>query len=95
MEQRGSDPFPLALNSRCYLMDGPHLVVDLAQIRSDARSGKLSVEQLLDIIENLHRANRRLEADKRRLSQRLTQYEPEAANQPASDASNQPTATAS
>ena len=95
MELRGSDPFPFALNSRCYLMDGPHLVLDLAQIRSDARSGKLAVEQLLDIIENLHQANRRLETDKRRLSQRLAQYEPETANQPASDAGNQPTANAS
>jgi transposase len=69
------------------LMDGPNLVLDLGQIRSDARSGKLSVEQLLDIFEKLQQTIRRLEADKRRLTQRLTQYEPEA----ASGAANQPT----
>ena len=69
------------------LMDGPNLVFDLGQIRSDARSGKLSVEQLLDILEKLQQTIRRLEADKRRLTQRLAQYEPEA----ASGAGNQPT----
>jgi hypothetical protein len=68
------------------LMDGPNLVLDLGQIRCDARSGKLSVEQLLDIIETLQQTIRRLEADKRRLTQRLAQYEPEAASGPA----NQP-----
>ena len=68
-------------------MDGPNLVFDLGQIRSDARSGKLSVEQLLDIFEKLQQTIRRLEADKRRLTQRLAQYEPEA----ASGAGNQPT----
>src|SRR5271156_3783397 len=68
-------------------MDGPNLVLDLGQIRSDARSGKLSVEQLLDIFEKLQQTIRRLEADKRRLTQRLAQYEPEA----ASGAGNQPT----
>jgi uncharacterized coiled-coil protein SlyX len=60
------------------LMDGPNLVLDLGQIRSDACSGKLTVEQLLDIIEKLQQTIRRLEADKRRLTQRLAQYEPEA-----------------
>jgi hypothetical protein len=70
------------------LMDGPNLVLDLAQIRSDARSGKLSVEQLLDIIDNAHQTIRRLEADKRRLSKRLAQYEPEAAKEAASPAAN-------
>jgi transposase len=60
------------------LMDGPNLVLDLGQIRSNARSGKLSVEQLLDIFEMLQQTIRRLEADKRRLTQRLAQYEPEA-----------------
>ena len=60
------------------LMDGPNLALDLGQIFSDARSGKLSVERLLDIIEKLQQTIRRLEADKRRLTQRLAQYEPEA-----------------
>ena len=49
------------------LMDGPNLVLDIAQIRSDARSGKLSIEQLLDIFDKLRQTIRRLETDKRRL----------------------------
>jgi hypothetical protein len=67
-------PFPIG--SECggaLLMDGPNLVLDLAQVRNDARSGKLSVEQLLDIFDQLQQTIRRLEADKRRLSQRLAQ----------------------
>lgn len=55
------------------LMDGPNLVLDLAQIRRDARSGKLSVEQLLDLLDQAQQTIRRLEADKRRLAQRLAQ----------------------
>src|SRR5450755_4268039 len=62
------------------LMDGPNLVLDLAQVRNDARSGKLSVEQLLDIFDQLQQTIRRLEADKRRLNQRLAQYEPASAS---------------
>ncbi len=72
-------------------MDGPHLVLDLAQVRSDARSGKLSVEQLLDILDRLHQSIRRLEADKRRLTQRLAQYEPEVAHEAMSPPPNSPT----
>lgn len=76
-------------------MDGPHLVLDLAQVRSDARSGKLSVEQLLDILDNLQQTIRRLEADRRRLSQRLVQYEPELARDATSPTPNPPTPKAS
>jgi len=76
-------------------MDGPHLVLDLAQIRSDARSGTLSVEQLLDIIDKAHQTIRRLEADKRRLTQRLAQYEPVATSESTSPAANPPTANGS
>ena len=76
-------------------MDGPNLVLDPAQIRSDARSGKLSVEQLLDILDKFQQTIRRLEADKRRLLQRLAQYEPETASAATSGAANQPTANAS
>src|SRR5271169_5546143 len=72
-------------------MDGPNLVLDLAQIRSDARSGKLSVEQLLDIIDKAHQTIRRLEADKRRLAQRLAQYEPVVTSESTSSAANPPT----
>lgn len=70
------------------LMDGPNLVLDLAQIRRDARSGKISVEQLLDLLDQAQQTIRRLEADKRRLGQRLAQYEPEAAATSASSNTN-------
>ena len=76
-------------------MDGPHLLLDFAQVRSDARSGKLSVEQLLDILDKAHQTIRRLEADKRRLSQRLAQYEPVATSESTSPAVNPPTSNGS
>jgi hypothetical protein len=75
------------------LMDGPNLVLDLAQIRRDARSGKISVEQLLDLLDQAQQTIRRLEADKRRLGQRLAQYEPEAAATSASSNTNTNTNT--
>src|SRR5215210_2467898 len=72
-------------------MDGPNLVLDLAQVRSDARSGKLSIEQLLAIFDQLQLTIRRLETDKRRLTQRLAQYEPEATPAPTAPNTNPPT----
>jgi transposase len=63
------------------LMNAPNLVLDLGQIRSDARNGKLSIEQLLDIVEQQQLTIKRLDADKRRLTQRLAQYEPEVARE--------------
>ena len=76
-------------------MDGPNLVLDIGQIRSDARSGKLAVEQLLDFLDKAQQTIRRLEADKRRLVQRLAQYEPEAAAEATTAKVNPPTANAS
>jgi transposase len=67
-------------------MDVPNLVMDIRQIRSAARNGRLSVEQLLDIIENLQQTIRRLQVNGRRLAQRLAQYEPEGA--PATEAAD-------
>lgn len=75
------------------LMDAPNLVLDLAQIRSDARSGKLPVEKLVDIIEQQQHTIKRLGADKHRLTERLKLYEPEvtsAANVPDATATNKP-----
>jgi hypothetical protein len=63
---------------RRWLMDGPNLILDLAQIHSDARSGKLTVDDLLNIISKQQQDIKRLSADKSRLTQRLAQYEPEA-----------------
>jgi transposase len=90
-----ADSSPLVLDTAVPLMDAPHLVVDFAQICSDARSGKLSVEQLLDIIEKLRQTNQRLEADKRRLTQRLAEYEPEAARAATSPGGDKQTPDAS
>jgi transposase len=70
------------------LMDAPNLSLDLTRIRSDARSGKLSVEQLLDIIERQQQTIKRLEADRRRVVQQLAKYEPEATREPSSRATN-------
>jgi transposase len=58
-------------------MDVPNLVLDIRQIRSDARNGRLSVEQLLDIIENQQQIIQRWEATGHGLTLRLAQYEPE------------------
>ncbi len=59
-------------------MDGPNLILDLAQIHSAARNGKLTVDDLLDIITKQQQDIKLLTADKSRLTQRLAQYEPEA-----------------
>lgn len=69
-------------------MDVPNLIVDLAQIRSDARSGRLSVEQLLDIIEKQQQTIKRIDAEKRRVLQRLAQYEPEVTRESATREAN-------
>jgi len=53
------------------------LALDVRQVRTDALNGKLSVEQLLDIIEKQQQTIRRLEAKAKHLIERLAQYEPE------------------
>ena len=87
MELRDSAPPLGSERGGALLMDGPNLVLDFAQIRSDARSGKLSIEDLLDVLDKFQQTIRRLETDKRRLVQRLAQYEPET----ATPAANPPT----
>jgi transposase len=62
-------------------MDVPNLVLDLGQIRRDARNGRLSVEQLLDIIEKQQQTIKRFVTNERRLIGRLTQYEPQASRE--------------
>lgn len=61
-------------------MDGPHLVLDPKKIRADALHGKLSVLDLVEIIERQHKSARRLhtrlQAQIRTLEERLAQYEP-------------------
>jgi transposase len=63
------------------IMDIPNLILDIGQIRSDARNGRLSVEQLLDIIEKQQQHIKRLAANERRLIDRLMQYEPQASRE--------------
>jgi transposase len=54
-----------------------NLVMDIRQLRQDARAGRLAVEQLLDIIDKHQQTIRRLEARVEQLTARLAQYEPE------------------
>jgi transposase len=59
-------------------MDVPNLVLDLGQIRRDALDGRLTVAQLLDIIEQQQQTIKRQAANERRLLEQLKQYEPQA-----------------
>jgi hypothetical protein len=59
-------------------MDVPNLVLDLGQIRRDALGGRLTVAQLLDIIEQQQQTIKRQAANERRLLEQLNQYEPQA-----------------
>ena len=63
------------------VMTAANLVIDIRQIRNDARSGRLSVEQLLDIIDKQQQTIRRLEGTACRLKERLAQYEPEVSRE--------------
>jgi len=58
-------------------MDMANLALDIRQLRKDARDGRVSIKQLLDIIDKQQQTTRRLEAQVERLSERLAQYEPE------------------
>jgi transposase len=69
-----------ALPVRCHasVMAMPDiLAIDVRQIRTDALAGKLSIKQLLDIIDKQQLAFQRLETKTKRLIERLAQYEPE------------------
>jgi transposase len=69
-------------------MDVPNLVLDIGRIRSDARNGRLSVEQLLDIIEKQQQTIKRLAGNEHRLIERLTQYEPQASREATAKQTN-------
>jgi hypothetical protein len=51
--------------------------MDIRRLRTDALNGQLSIEPLLEVIEKQQQTIQRLEATVERLTQRLTQYEPE------------------
>jgi transposase len=70
------------------IVDVPNLVLDIRQIRNDARKGRLSIEQLVDIIEGQQQTIKRLGANERRLIERLTQYEPQAPREATTNQTN-------
>jgi transposase len=72
------------------------VAIDIRQIRTDALNGKLSIEQLLDIIEKQQQTIRRLEAKANRWIERLAQYEPEVREETggrSADSEPQPSAS--
>jgi len=76
-------------------MDVPNLVLDIGQIRRDALNGRLSVAQLVDIIEKQQQTIKRQAANEHRLLERLKQYEPQASHETTSNQANSDTPTAS
>jgi transposase len=70
------------------IMDVRNMVLDIAQIRRDACNGRLSVEQLVDIIEKQQQNIKRLAANERRLIERLTQYEPQVSHETTTNQAN-------
>jgi transposase len=63
--------------------------IDLRQLRRDALLGVVSVEQLLDLIDDQQHSLQQLRRDNQRLQQRLLQYEPDVRHEAATA---QPTA---
>jgi transposase len=61
------------------------LDIDPRQLRQEALLGRVAVEQLLDLIDQLRLTIKGLRRDQQRLEQRLAQYEPEAANPHSAD----------
>jgi hypothetical protein len=76
-------------------MDVPNLVLDVNQIRRDAFSGRLSVKQLVGIIEKQQHTIKRQAVNERRLLKRLKQYEPQASRDTTTNQANSNTPTAS
>jgi len=54
--------------------------IDVKQLRRDALDGKVSIGQLLDVIDQQQQTIQRLRREKQRLQDRLAQYEPEVRN---------------
>ena len=73
----------------------PNVSLEIGQLRRDARNGRLSIEQLLDIIDDLQKTIRREKATNHRLTERLAQYEPEVKPEGTNPASATETPSAS
>jgi transposase len=68
-------------------MDIANLAMDIRQLRKDALEGRVSIEQLLDIIEKLQHTIHRLETQVELRTERLAQYEPEIRREATNSAS--------
>jgi transposase len=64
--------------------------MDVRQLKTDFREGRLSADQLLDAFDKLHQTVKRLQAEVDRLTQRLAQYEPDVLQETRSSASPAP-----
>ena len=64
--------------------------MDIRQLKTDFREGRLSAGQLLDAVDKLHQTVKRLQAEVDRLTQRLAQYEPGVLQEARSPASQTP-----
>ena len=56
--------------------------MDAREARNDFQAGRLSAEQLIDLLERQERLVQHLHAEVQRLKQRLAQYEPEILREP-------------
>jgi transposase len=69
--------------------------MDAREARTDFQAGRLSAEQLLDLLERQERLVQHLHKELQRLKQRLAQYEPEILREPTPTQADAPTPTAS
>jgi transposase len=60
--------------------------MDVRQLKTDFRDGRLSADRLLDAVDKLHQTVKRLQGEVDRLKQRLAQYEPEVLQEPPAPA---------
>jgi transposase len=60
--------------------------MEVRRLRTDARDGRVTVEELLDLIQEQRQSIRRLESEVKHLKERLAQYEPEVRNEPTGTA---------
>src|SRR5438128_969286 len=69
--------------------------MDAREARTDFQAGRLSAEQLLDLLERQERLVQHLHAEVQRLKQRLAQYEPEILREPTPRPTDPPSPSAS